>query len=178
MKKLFLLSIILATCILARDYERKFYNHEINSYDRKYYNYGQKKSNDILIAIPMDCENSAIDRCRIPVGQNKHEVKVDYTKMVSLITKMCDDGKMNSCVKLGSIYLNSSLGLYDYNKAYTYYDTACNNGNKYGCYELGNFYMNGYGYGANSMKAKMYFRKACNMGYSDACKKMVSVYDY
>lgn len=175
MRRVFLIFMIFVTCLVARDYERRFYNQDINSYDRKYYNNTINSINqNSLVIIYQDNECSPIDACGIPFGHNNHVVNIDYDQMINIAMRMCDIGKMSSCVELGNIYLNSTLNFYDYNKAYSYYNIACSNGNMYGCYELGNFYLNDYGYGTDSIKAKLYFKRACKMGYNDACRKIVA----
>lgn len=94
----------------------------------------------------------------------------DKAAAAQLFLKACDDGNMNGCCNVATMYIAGKGVRQDKEKAEELFLKACDGGNTKGCYYLGAMYGAGDGVSQSNSRAKEYFGKACDGGFNVACK--------
>lgn len=84
--------------------------------------------------------------------------------------KACDDGNLNSCVKLGIVYFVGDGVEQNHKKAKKLFKKACKKKYSAACYHLGTLYKRGGdGIKRNYKKSRFYYARACRMGLIKSC---------
>ena len=81
----------------------------------------------------------------------------------------CNNGNMDICFSLGTLYARGEGVKQNYQKAAELYQKSCDGGNPVGCGFLGILYEGGYGVRQNYAIAKEYYGKACDLGNQLGC---------
>ncbi len=98
----------------------------------------------------------------------------DKSKAKEFYTEACDGGIVESCHKLGLIYIRENdIGK---NKAKELFEKACNGGIIGSCHNLGFMYFEGKGVKKDINKAKNMYEKACDGGMVESCHKLGFMY--
>lgn len=85
-------------------------------------------------------------------------------------TKLCEEGKLISCIDLGVMYFTSDGVTEDLKKSEELFTEACKGRVAKGCFYLGYLYKRGgVGIEKNKLRAKLAFGRACNIGSERSC---------
>jgi len=76
-------------------------------------------------------------------------------------TKLCNNGNMDECMRVGFFYETGQGVAEDAVKASHFYQKACDGGSAAGCGQIGFRYWHGFGVERDIIKAQNFFRDAC-----------------
>lgn len=81
----------------------------------------------------------------------------------------CESGSGDSCVTLGTMYVNGQGVEVDREEAAALYQEACDLDSPQGCYALYSSYLYGVGIKQDSSRGLEFAKKACTLGHQDSC---------
>ncbi|MGO9775644.1 MAG: hypothetical protein ACLQGT_00010 [Terracidiphilus sp.] len=99
-----------------------------------------------------------------------------YAEAIPLLDKLCNSGHMESCEKLGSIYIEGKGITADYSRSLSLFSKACNAGSAEGCNRLGRMYEAGKGVAKDYTTAVTLYTKACDIGSAEGCNDLGTMY--
>lgn len=116
------------------------------------------------------------------VKKDRTKSKMYYDKALVLYEKECNKEMVESCNKLGTIYMFEMYGTKDVDskstkylrKTFNIYEANCNKNDAEGCYQIASSYLRGkpiINVVKDEILAKEFFEKSCRLGESSACHK-------
>ncbi len=90
--------------------------------------------------------------------------------------KACNDGIIDGCNHLGTMYYMGSGEKPDYLKAVGYFKKSCDNSDAFGCNNLGIMYEKGVGVVQDYAKAYNFFELSCKGGFNLGCTNLGALF--